>query len=661
MAEFKTNPQTGELAVKQGDGKWKIYKPGEFKFNADTGQYAVPQQGGKWQILDRVGPVKSDKQGYIDLALANVAAGNPRPQLSPGDAAMTAQSETAIRDARFPDRGMLDANLSAAGQGAAFNFADEAFGGMMGAKAALQGQPAGPEYYQARDFARGQLEADSARYPKSTMASGIAGNLMTSIPTALATGATSLMPVIGVGATQGGLAAYGGAKENDAEAAIQSALGAGLGAGGSAAGWGIGKLLQRLTTRGLAAGAVIEAVNGNTDNLMAEMQRLGMSAAETDEVLQGVLRERAAINPSAAIQAVPGAQQRLAQVNSQAVDDINRLVSPDNAAKLIADLQRQGQAVGSAGYEGGAYLNPATVGLVPEIAQNPAMDDALKAAAKLAAAEGRPFDVTNLGVKDLDAIQRALATSSKRMFESTPENTLLGPVYDDLSTTINKMAGNMAPELAQTQAKYAGIKSAQEAVELGKKALNPGKEFVEVAEEFANLTPEAQAGYKAGMATRLRALLQSKQPTANAATALKPEAIIEKLKAVGFPEQEINDIISRGGASRGVLDALQGGSDTARKLASAEAGKSPMTNLSNRDLMVAALTHWGTLGVLPIMRTAGRGQEKAAAGLVIKALTDQSPEALQGLLRWSPQAITPRLGLLGGAAATAASQTGRAR
>lgn len=651
MADYRINADTGELAVQQNDGKWKIYPKGQYKFNTDTGQYAVPV-GQKWQIIDRrVGPVKSDKQGYIDLALSQVAAGNPRPQLSKGDAAMTAKAEAAIRDARFPDQGMIDANLNAAAQGAGFNYLDEIFGGIAGAKAAIEGLPVKPEYYKARDFARGQLEADTARYPKSTMASGIAGNLMTAIPSALLTGGTSLPAVMGISAAQGAAGSYGATKENDVNALIETAVGAGLGAAGGGLGWAAGKILQKLTSRGLAAGAVLKAMDGNTDELVSEMRRLGASAAEVDDVLKTILREQAATNSGAAMRAVGPAQARLADVNAQAIDDINRLVSPENVAAFTQRTQDATRSITTPGYAAVAD-DPAQIALTQELDNMPGVDDAIEAARQLAAFEKRPFDPSALTVKDLDVMQRFLRLAKEKAFQGTALETLKGPAYGTARTEINELAKQASPALAQSQAAVALQKSVDEAAELGGKALNPSKEAVEVVAEFNALTsPEAQAGYRAALATKLRAMLASKSSTANVANVLDKPAIIEKLKAVGFPEQEIDAIISRGGSARGVLDALQGGSDTARKLAAAEAARSPLSNVSNKDLMTAALTHWGTLGILPLLRSAGRGQESRAAELVIKALTSQSPEALQGLLRYSPQALTPKLGLLGGAAA----------
>lgn len=560
----------------------------------------------------------------------------------------------AIQAIEFPDKGMLDANLLSFAQGGLSNFGDELFGAVEGVRSMLGGKPYGENYTKARDFARNTFDAISERYPKSSMASGIAGGITTGVPAAMATGATSLLPVMGVGALQGGAAAYGDARANDWDAVKKTLIGITMGGAGAAAGYGLGKAVESLTSRGLAADTILKGLTGSPDDLIREAQQRGIPAGEVDNVLQEIIRAQAAKNPNAAASLVPQAQGRVAAANTQIIDDVNRLISPLNATQLIDDLQRQGQSIGSAGYPA-AYSNPATVGLVPDVAGNPAMADALKAAEKLAAAQGRSFDVTNLTVQDLDAIQRALKTSAERMYNSTPENTLLGPVYENFGRDINSMAGNMAPELAQTQAQYAAIKGAQEAVELGKKALDPSKEFVEVIDEFAQLSPQSQEAYRAGLATRLRTILQQKSPTSNSGVVINKEAIIEKMKAVGFPEDVIDQIISRGRATRGVLDALQGGSDTARKMAAAKASESPLSKVGGADLLAGAMTHWATLGILPAVRAAGRAQEGKAADLVLRALTDPSVSALAQLMKTAPQRFTPALGYTGGAAASSYS------
>ncbi len=285
--------------------------------------------------------------------------------------------------------------------------------------------------------------------------------------------------------------------------------------------------------------------------------------------------------------------------------------------------------------------------LTKELAAMPGMDDAMAAAKAMAEFEKRAFDPGALTVKDLDVMQRFLRLSKDKAFQGSALETMKGPAFGAAREEVNTLAKQASPELAQAQAAVATQKGVEEATDLGNAALNPAKEAIEVAEEFAALGPEAQEGYRSAFASRLRAQLASKGSNANAANVLDKPAVIEKMKALGFPAEEIDAIIGRGAASRGVLDALQGGSDTARKLAAAKASESPMTQVKSQDLMTAALVHPATLGLLPAIRSAGSAQERKVAENLIGLLTSQDPAMLQQLLRYSPQRLTPGLGIAG--------------
>lgn len=568
------------------------------------------------------------------------------PQPSRGHDAMNSQAIAAIEQAKAAGDSPREAAFL---QGALFNMGDEMYGGV---KALQSGFKEG-EYTRARDQARGLTDAAVAEHPWFAAGGGIA----TGVPAAIATGGSSLGAAIGTGAAQGGVAAYGATKGNDLQAVKDVAFGSALGGAGGAAGYGLGKLIERFTTRGLSVETIRKALDGNTDELLNKVQQLGGSAAEADEVLREVLRGQAAKNPTAAAAAVPGAQARLAQVNTQVIDDINNVISPENVSAFTQRTQDATRNVTQPGYAAVA-ANPAQLSLTPELANMPGVDEALQAAQQLAAFQKRPFDPQYLTAQDLDVMQRFLRLSKEKSFMGSALDTMKGPAYGDARTVINDLAKQVSPELAQSQAAVATQKAVEEATDLGLKALNPSKEAVEVAAEFTSLAPEAQAGYRAAFASRLRAALASKGSTANVANVLDKPAIIEKLKILGFPAEQIDEIIGRGAAARGTVDALQGGSDTARKLAAAAASESPLTKVKSGDLAAAALVHPSALFALPMLRSLGAGQERRVAETVIKALTSQSPEFLQNLFRYAPQRATPFLGMFGG---VGASQIGQPR
>jgi hypothetical protein len=565
---------------------------------------------------------------------------------SQGSLDMTAKSEAAIQQAKLAGG---SPGLASFAQGALMNFGDEMIGGIEALK--------GGDYTQSRDRARQFVNAAEA---ESGVLPNILGQVTTGVLGGAASGAKTLWQILGLGAAEGGLSSYGATEKTGAGAATDTAIGAVAGTAGAGLGFGLGKVIEKFMARGLAFNTIKEAMAGKVDDLVQRVRQLGGSPAEVDEVVREVLRQQASKNSTAAVAALDPARQRLSDVNAQVVDDINRLISPENVAAFTKRTQAETRAIAQPGYQAVAQ-NPAQIGLTPELAGMPGVDDALNAAKEMAAFEKRAFDPNALTVQDLDVMQRYLRIAKEKAFQGTPLETLKGPSYGTARTEINELAKQASPELAQSQAAVALQKSVEEATELGKAALNPSKEAIEVAEEFAALAPEAQAGYRAAFASRLRAQLATtkgaKGTKANISTVLDKPGVVEKMKALGFPAEEIDAIIERGAGARGVLDALIGGSQTARLTAAQKASQSPLSKLSGTDLMAGGIVHPGAVVALPASRAAGSAQERAAAEMLIKALTSQDPSLLSAILNRAPQRATPLLGILG--AAGGASQTGQ--
>lgn len=556
---------------------------------------------------------------------------------SQGSLDMTARSQAAIEQAKPAPMSATDANLATFSQGALQGYGDE----MIGAIEALKAKFAPGAYTTARDSARKMIgEAEAAAAPGVKTA----GNVTTGLPAALLTGGTSLPAVMGVGAAEGGINAYGETEGNNLQAVKDVATGTGVGAlfgfGGSMA----GRIVEKFIPKGLAASVIQKALGGEPGELVMRMRAGGASAAEADEVMREVLRVQASKNSQAAVAKVPEAQARLTGANQQAADDVSSIISPENVAAFTKRTQGETAQSVRPNY---AITETQPAGAIPnDIAGMPGYDEALAAAKSLAEFEKRTFDPTNLTVKDLDVMQRFLRLSKEKAFQGDALQTMKGPAYGNTREAVNELAKSVSPELAEAQAKVALQKSVEEATDLGKQALSPTKEAVEVAEEFAALGPEAQAGYRSAFASRLRAQLSMRGSHANAANVLDKPAVIEKMKALGFPPEAIDAIVQRGAAARGVLDALVGGSQTARLQAAQKASESPLTKVTPGSLGAAALTHWSTLGILPALRAGGRAQEERAAKLVIDALTSQDPALLQGLMRRN---IPPKIGLMSGA------------
>jgi hypothetical protein len=689
---------------------------------------------------------------------------------SQGSLDMTQKSLAAIEQAQMagPNPGTI-----AFSQGALQGFGDEMIGGVEALKSGFQ-----PGVYtEARDKARQVIGAAEQEAPTGAK---LAGNLTTGIPAALLTGGTTLAGATASGAGLGATSAYGETKENDAQGVWDVLYGGTIGAAGGAAGYGLGKVIEKFTAKGLAFNTIKEAVAGKVQPLIAQMKKLGASAAETDEVVREVLRQQAAKNSVAATAALDPARQRLADVNQQVVQSVDDLISPENVAAFtkrtqgetrtavsplykeayeapkdavslrpssakeqglygaskpgdqVFAIQKDGKDIGFVDFriddgvlrindivanaEEGARnsLGPSSVKqllnqvrkMFPEVKSVagervsgtrlggqhvfegggkevsvslpvrtipaelkglPGIDEAVSAAKSMAEFKGRPFDPSDLTVEDLDVMQRFLRLKKEKSFLGDALETMKGGDYGDTRQVVNELAIKRSPALGQAQAKVALQKSVEEATDLGKQALNGNKEAIEVAEEFAALGPEAQEGYRAAFASRLRSQLAAtrgaKGTKANTSSVLDKPGVVEKMKALGFPAEEIDAILERGAGARGVLDALIGGSQTARLTAAAKASESPLSKIQSGDLTAGALVHPGAVVAMPAARSAGSAQEKEVAKMIIDAFTSQDPALLQAILKRAPQSTTTpilrMLGIAGGGAA--ASQIGQAR
>lgn len=560
----------------------------------------------------------------------------------------------------LPDQGTGNAVLDQVLQGSSLNLGDEAAGGIA-AVANLLGLDkrfSGPTeaYRGARDIGRRIMKSHETFHPVASDVGNIGGQVGTSILTGAASGARNLLSLMGLGGAEGAASNIGASESEDPiELAKTGAMGAVAGATGAGLFGGLPLAAGRLTPKGLAYDAINAATDGDIPTLVAKMRAKGGSAAESDEVMRTVLHGQAQKNATAATKALPAARSRLATVNAEVQNSVNRIISPDNAQLLLKKLKEDAQTFAKANY-GVAYSNGGTVGLMPDLTFNPGMQPAITAAKNLAEMEGRTFDVTALTIKDLDAMQRALKGEAEKLFKEGGSETIFGPVKSSMREDVNNLAKAMSQEYADVQARYAQNIKQREAVKLGAQALNTNKEAAEIAAEYVALSAPEQEAYRAAVATKARALLAAKRPNANASAVLSPEGVIEKLKAVGFPEEELQALIERGSAARGVVDALQGGSDTARNLAAKEATQSVLTNIKPTTLLAGAVVNPITIPLLPAIRELGLKTERSAAAKLIDALLSPDPRKLQSLMRTAPQAFIPPAGMVGAPLATGFTQ-----
>lgn len=524
----------------------------------------------------------------------------------------------------------------------------EGLGG--GAGAALAAGPgkrwdAFKQYFrQARNEANQEIGQVETAWPGYYTGGVMVGSMASGAPAAQ----LGTRGQLAAGGLMGASYASGTNPSEDLNSIAKSILGGSLwGTAGAAVGLGINKALASNTPSGMAYSAIDQAAPNSIDDLAAATARTGGAPAEQSPVLADVLRNYSEQAPKVAAAAVPAAQMRMAAVNQTARDSVDTYLSPENARLLTEKISQLARVANKGNYEGAAYQNPAIVSLVKEISDNPAVKDALPAVQKLAAVQGRPDPlVSGFSTADLDALQRALKTMSAKAFNSTPENTLMGAPYGQFADDVNNLAVKMTPELGKAQADAAAAIGAKEAIELGGKALAPGREAVDIAQEFAALSPQAQEAYRVGLATKLRALIDSKKTAADVGAIFDTPGLSDKLIAAGFPQAVVEKIVKGGASARGVLNALQGGSDTAQKMLAADAGKHPLSKIGSTDFILAALANIGTLGTVKIANAMGSAAEKAAAEKVVTALSTQGPQGVLNLVRSAPQTYAPVLNLI---------------
>lgn len=638
MDGVKTNPQTGQIAVAQPDGSWAVYEKGQYKTNAQ-GQVAVPAQGG-WQILGapRQAALAPNDQGFEKFAGPMGSGGSP-------DVSVYGSAGEGL----IKGGGMGWADEIGAATAAAMEPSRAEYRGMQAGRSAYQPSTFGSRYDEGVNAARAIDKAAADAHPVAYGAGTMAGSL----PGALALPSRTALQAAGSGALGGATFMAGASDAPTLEGRVKAGLGgaafgAALGAGGSM----IGKAIASNTPTGIAAKVIDDANPSGLGPLVARTERIGMPPAAIDPVLADILKTAATKNPKAAVQAIPGAKANMAATNQKMFDQIDTLLSPENGPLLQKAIKEAARGTNSAAYMDAHATNMGggVVGMLPEDSARPVIQEALEIAQKLASNEKPPrtIDPGNLTAKDLDIVQRTLGKAlegAKTATASTVDKMLVGP-RGEAHNLVMDLINQAAPKVAEAEAGAKNAFMLQKAIDAGKKWFMPSKSSAEVAEEFANLPPDQQQAALSGFATSLKNVLGNKNAKANLALMFEKLGLKEKLESLGFPARNIDEITAAGQGSRNVLDALQGGSDTARKLSAAKSLEAPIGQIKNTDILTAGLFKNPFLAaVLPGARALGDKITESAAGHVVRALTD--PQALVDLARSSPQAYRQLLmGLL---------------
>lgn len=652
MSNVKVNSKTGQVAIARGTepraDAVSIYNAGEYKFNPLTNQVAIPTPDGKYEIHDLTPDQTSALQSPD--AIYRRQAGMVGSGVGEKT---TGEGESAIRGAQ---------------QGVTFNLADEIGAATAAALAKMNGDQVAkdPEHPvtggMANDYwsqylnqvkgTRADNKAALESNPKIFKSTRLAGSI---IPSMAIPASTAPAAIFG-GAAQGAIQGAGGADTQDLKRILlESAIGAGGGAIGGALGAAGNKIFAANTPSGMAYNTIDQASPNGIRNLAEEAAQAGGSPAEQSAVLADTLKSYAAQAPRQAEALVEPAQQRMAAVNQGAVDQVDRLLSPQNAPLYRQAVQDASQQANNAAYRA-AENAPWTVSLPPELTNRPSFQEALRAAQAAAADEFPPrtVDVNNLSARDINIIDKILQSTQRAATElrgdpspAAQATKALIPTRGEIADQVRNIADTNFPPLAAARSQAQEGFAVQSAVDAGSSALAPAREAVEVAAEYAALqTPAQREAYRVGMATKLRAMLASKGESSNVGQVFDKTGLADKLIAVGFPQEAVDRIVQGGVSARAVLNALQGGSDTARKLMAAEAGKHPLSKIKPIDLILGAVGNVATMGGVKVANEAGKGLERGAARNVVEALASQGPDALRGLIFNAPQSAAPLFNIL---------------
>jgi hypothetical protein len=644
MNEVKVNGKTGQVAViTEGTGplasRVHVYDPGGYKINYKTGQVAVLGPSGQYEVMD----LAPDQVAALSSPEALLRKDTGGIGMISEGTPITSQGESAIRGLQ---------------QGVTFGTSDEIAGathallaGLTGEKVPNQQNPvtgemggAGQAYLRGAYEDRERNKAAKDSNPRTFKGALYGGALLPS----MAMPANTLAQAGASGAAQGGLLGLGMANTEDPAALLKSG---GIGAAGGAT---LGLLMKGLydvafthnSPTGLAYAALDESTPGGIMNMRV---RPGSAPAELDPAMANNLRGAASMNSAAAGEAIPAARARMENVNNAIINEIGNRLSPEDAAAAQIRLVQEAQARNQAAYHGpgGAYSNPARVGLTPEITQRPSFQEALGAVEARAADEWPPrnVDPTDLGALDIDLIDRALQQAQHAATTSHGDTSAAAlaaqariPTRGEVAGAVRGVADQAFPELATARAGAAESFGVEQALETSRRWIRSNVSPEQVGAEFAAMSPQEQQVAVAGIATDIRNILNTKTARANLGQVFDRLGIAEKLRNIGVADEFIDRVVAGGQGARSVLDALEGGSMTARNLAFKDAMEPTFNQVKSGDLVAGAVMNSPAVTLaLPILRGVGDRAKQGAAAEIIQALTTPGSAGITGLINRAPQ------------------------
>ena len=498
-----------------------------------------------------------------------------------------AQGEQAIREAVPTQR------TRTAAQGLTLGFADEI-------EARARSLATGRPYAEVLDEIRGSVKAYQEARPKEALGYEIGGAALPAIGAMVAapfTGGAStaavaptLARMAGIGAVQGGLAAFGTGEGGAVERLSRVPGGAVAGSVGSAVGGGVvraaGSGLATLTdaTRRLVG-------NRGSSIVENEIQRLARQTGKTpdeiaDDILNGrLLAENRSIQ--AAVRAYrtgggdasriiqEGLEQRPAMTRAAAMDDLNKYLA-DISAPSALQAQRRSEDVARVA-ERAAYSQfrdmPAPDDVVSALADTlrrvPSAAEEVGIALRAQTGAAPFFEILEDGsvqftrsptVAEVENVRRAVANRASALYRGNMGAA--GEAVSEAETGLRGLLDEAVPELSTTRATAASVRSQRDAFDAGQKAFSG--DVNERLMEFAKLTDPSQIeAYRAG----LMAAIQARAATGSRQSMIRNMASKEETKESRIlrevlPQDAVDDVLrsieTASGAQEAASKILQG-------------------------------------------------------------------------------------------------------
>lgn len=497
------------------------------------------------------------------------------------------QEEQATREAVPTQR------TRTAAQGLTLGFADEI-------EARARSLATGRPYAEVLDEIRGSVKAYQEARPKEALGYEIGGAALPAIGAMVAapfTGGAStaavaptLARMAGIGAVQGGLAAFGTGEGGAVERLSRVPGGAVAGSVGSAVGGGVvraaGSGLATLTdaTRRLVG-------NRGSSIVENEIQRLARQTGKTpdeiaDDILNGrLLAENRSIQ--AAVRAYrtgggdasriiqEGLEQRPAMTRAAAMDDLNKYLA-DISAPSALQAQRRSEDVARVA-ERAAYSQfrdmPAPDDVVSALADTlrrvPSAAEEVGIALRAQTGAAPFFEILEDGsvqftrsptVAEVENVRRAVANRASALYRGNMGAA--GEAVSEAETGLRGLLDEAVPELSTTRATAASVRSQRDAFDAGQKAFSG--DVNERLMEFAKLTDPSQIeAYRAG----LMAAIQARAATGSRQSMIRNMASKEETKESRIlrevlPQDAVDDVLrsieTASGAQEAASKILQG-------------------------------------------------------------------------------------------------------